>query len=118
MKPSGWSQRLFGADPKLRRMLFYWGATAVLYVIFIALVLQVSERDLIDHRAAVVLSAYGVGGMLVSYLLVRFGGRLGLAPTALATLQAVFAISCNMWLYTIAGPLRGATACAQLEDQA
>jgi diguanylate cyclase (GGDEF)-like protein len=90
-------------------MLFYWGATAVLYVTFIVLVLQVSERDLINHRAAVVLSAYGVGGMVVSYLLVRFGGRLGLAPTALATLQAVFAITCNMWLYTIAGPLRGAT---------
>ncbi|MGJ7915288.1 diguanylate cyclase [Massilia sp. LXY-6] len=109
MMPSTLSRLLFGTDPKLRRMLSYWGATALLYLVFILLVLQVADRRLIDHGAAVVLSAYGVGGIVVSYLLVRFGARLGLAPTVLSAIQAVFAISCNMWLYSIAGPLRGAT---------
>jgi hypothetical protein len=40
---------------------------------------------------------------------VRLGRRARLAPTALAALQGVFGITCNMWAYSIAGPLRGAT---------
>jgi diguanylate cyclase (GGDEF)-like protein len=112
MKPSGLSRLLFGTDPKLRRMLFYWAATAVLYSIFFVLVVLIATPDLIDRGAALDLAAYAIGGNAVSYLLVRFGGRFGLAPTTMATLQGVFAISCNMWLYAIAGPLRSATLMA------
>jgi diguanylate cyclase (GGDEF)-like protein len=112
MKPSGLSRLLFGADPKLRRMLFYWGATAALYSIFFVLIVLIATRDLIDRGAALDLAAFAIGGNAVSYLLVRFGGRFGLAPNALATLQGVFAIGCNIWLYAIAGPLRGATLMA------
>jgi diguanylate cyclase (GGDEF)-like protein len=112
MKPSGLSRLLFGVDPKLRRMLFYWTATAVLYSIFFVLVVLIATPHLIERGAALDLAAYAIGGNAIAYLLVRFGGRFGLAPTALATLQGVFAISCNMWLYAIAGPLRGATLMA------
>jgi diguanylate cyclase (GGDEF)-like protein len=112
MTPSGSSRLLFGTDPKLRRMLFYWAATAVLYSIFFVLVVLIATPDLIDRGAALDLAAYAIGGNAVSYLLVRFGGRFGLAPTTMATLQGVFAISCNIWLYAIAGPLRSATLMA------
>jgi diguanylate cyclase (GGDEF)-like protein len=103
------SRRLFGADPKLRRMMSYWGATAALYTVFMGILLEVGNRHLIDRGAALGLAAYAAGGILLSYLLVRFGARFGLAPTGAAAVQAVFGITCNMWAYSITGPLRGAT---------
>jgi diguanylate cyclase (GGDEF)-like protein len=112
MKLSDLSRLLFGADPKLRRMLVYWAATAALYSIFFILIVLIATPHLIDRGAALDLAAYAIGGNASAYLLVRFGGRFGLAPTALATLQGLFAISCNMWLYAIAGPLRSATLMA------
>ncbi|MFC5550431.1 diguanylate cyclase [Massilia aerilata] len=109
MSPAGLSRLLFGADPKLRRMLSYWGATATLYSAFIVMLLNVGNRHLIERQAVLGLAVYGACGMAATYLLVRFGSRLGLTPTVLAALQGVFGISCNMYAYSIAGPLRGAT---------
>jgi diguanylate cyclase (GGDEF)-like protein len=103
------SRLLFGADPKLRRMLSYWGATATLYSAFVILLLNVQDPNLVDRDAVHKLSLYAVGGIVGSYLLVRLGRRIRLAPTSLAVLQGVFGISCNMWAYSITGPLRGAT---------
>jgi diguanylate cyclase len=108
MKPSGLSHALFGADPKLRRMMTYWGATAALYGVFMGLLFEIGERGLIDHGAARGLSAYAACGVLASYLLVRFGAGFGLAPTGAAALQALFGITCTMWAYSIFGPLRAA----------
>jgi diguanylate cyclase (GGDEF)-like protein len=109
MKPENLNRLLFGADPKLRRMMSYWGATATLYTVFMGLLIEVGKRGVVDQGAALGLSAYAASGIVLFYLLVRFGGRLGLAPTALAVLQGAFGISCNMWAYSVAGPLRGAT---------
>jgi diguanylate cyclase (GGDEF)-like protein len=103
------SRLLFGTDPKLRRMMSYWGATAALYTVFMGILLEVGNHGLIDRAGALGLSRYAAGGIALSYLIVRFGGGFGLAPTGAAALQAVFGISCNMWAYSIAGPLRGAT---------
>jgi diguanylate cyclase (GGDEF)-like protein len=103
------SRLLFGADPKLRRMMSYWGATAALYTVFMGILIEVGERHLIDQGDALGLAAYAAGGIVLSYLLVRLGARCGLAPTGAAALQAVFGITCNMWAYAITGPLRGAT---------
>jgi diguanylate cyclase (GGDEF)-like protein len=103
------SRLLFGADPKLRRMMSYWGATAALYTVFMGILLEAGNRGLIDRAGALGLSSYAAGGIALSYLIVRFGARFGLAPTGAAALQAVFGITCNMWAYSIAGPLRGAT---------
>ncbi len=97
---------LFGDDPKLHRMLQYWAATALLYLMFIALFYGhgAAARSEVDG-----LALYTVGGLAAFYLLVRANRRLGLAPTTLAVIQGVFGITCNMWAYSIAGPLRGAT---------
>jgi diguanylate cyclase (GGDEF)-like protein len=98
---------LFGADPKLRRMMRYWAATAVLYTVFLGLLYD--ERIGVARIPLHGLSVYTVSGIVVFYLLVRANRRLELAPTTLATLQGIFGITCNMWAYSITGPLRGAT---------
>jgi diguanylate cyclase (GGDEF)-like protein len=97
---------LFGADPKLHRMLQYWAATAALYLFFIFLFYKRVEAP---ARAANGLALYTVCGIAAFYLLVRSHRRLGVAPTTLAVVQGIFGISCNMGAYSIAGPLRGAT---------
>jgi diguanylate cyclase (GGDEF)-like protein len=109
MPGSRLSRLMFGADPKLRRMMSYWGATAALYTVFMGILLEAGNRQLIDCGAALALSGYAAGGIMLSYLIARLGGRFGLAPTGAAALQAVFGITCNMWAYSITGPLRGAT---------
>jgi diguanylate cyclase (GGDEF)-like protein len=100
---------VLGADPRLRRMLQYWAATAVLYSFFAAIMVGQSLAGMVSHDGAVGLAAYNATGMVVFYALVRASGPLRLAPTVLSVLQGLFAISCNMWAYTITGPLRGAT---------
>jgi len=97
---------LFGADPKLHRMLQYWAATAALYGFFIFMFY--GRLDAPAH-AANGLALYTVGGLALFYLLVRNHRRLGLAPTTLAVVQGIFGITCNMGAYSITGPLRGAT---------
>ncbi len=109
MATSRLSRLLFGADPKLRRMMSYWGATAALYTVFMGILIEVGNRHLIDRGDALALARYAAGGIVLSFLVVRLGARYGLAPTGAAALQAVFGLSCNMWWYAIAGPLRGVT---------
>ena len=97
---------LFGADPKLHRMIQYWAATAALYAFFI-----VALYDRLDAPAHAVngLALYTVCGLALFYVLVRNHRRFGLAPTTLAVVQGIFGITCNMGAYSITGPLRGAT---------
>ena len=97
---------LFGADPKLHRMLQYWAATAALYGFFI---FMFHSRLDAPSPAAHGLELYTVCGLALFYVLVRTHRRLGLAPTTLAVVQGIFGISCNMGAYSVTGPLRGAT---------
>jgi diguanylate cyclase (GGDEF)-like protein len=108
MKPANLGRLLFGADPKLRRMLFYFGATASLYAILACLFLAVGGDVLVRRADVLRITAYIVSALLAFYVLIRASGRLGLAPTTLSVLQSVFAITCIMWGYSIAGPVRGA----------
>jgi diguanylate cyclase (GGDEF)-like protein len=103
------SRRLFGADPKLRRAMFYFGATAALYAIFMGMLLGLGDGGLVRRADILALTAYIGAALVAFYVLVRASGWLGLAPTTLAVLQGVFGISCNMWGYSITGSLRGAT---------
>lgn len=98
---------LFGADPKLHRMLQYWAATAVLYGFF--LFLFYNQGIAAAPQAVDALAVYTGCGIAAFYLLVRASRALGLKPTTLAAAQGLFGIGCNMWAYSIAGPLRGAT---------
>jgi diguanylate cyclase (GGDEF)-like protein len=98
-----------GTDPRLRRMLHYWAATALLYGFFMAIMLAQSLAGMVARPGAIGLSLYTCAGITAFYVLVRASGRLRLAPTLLSVMQGLFAITCNMWTYSIAGPLRGAT---------
>jgi diguanylate cyclase (GGDEF)-like protein len=106
MRREALRRRLFGADPKLQRMMQYWIATALLYAICVFLmVLQVASH-VTPLALAMPLVAYTVAGALAFFAMVRWSGRLRLAPRTLAVLQGLFGISCNLWLYAISGPLR------------
>jgi diguanylate cyclase (GGDEF)-like protein len=98
---------LFGADPKLHRMMQYWAATAALYGFFIFLFYD-GRFERAPHTVDG-LALYTACGTAAFYLLVRANRVLGLAPTTLAVVQGIFGITCNMWAYSITGPLRGAT---------
>jgi diguanylate cyclase (GGDEF)-like protein len=103
------SALLFGAEPRQRRMTQYWSATALLYFLFMNLLAHCAALGMIDAASMRALEIYTEIGIVLFFGLVRFSPRLGLSPSTLAALQALFGISCNMWGYSIAGPLRGAT---------
>jgi diguanylate cyclase (GGDEF)-like protein len=98
---------LFGADRKLRRMLRYWAATAVMYAITIGVMF--GPAAFAGEARARAICVYVAAGVAAFYPLVRIGSRKGIAPTTLAGLQGAFSISCHAWAYAIAGPLRAAT---------
>jgi diguanylate cyclase len=100
---------VLGTEPKLRRMVTYWAATGLLYFLLIALMQVAVHFGLADRHATGMLTLYGTSGVLFFSLLVRASARLGIAPQTLALLQGLFAISCNIWLYTISGALREAS---------
>jgi diguanylate cyclase (GGDEF)-like protein len=99
---------LCGSDAGLHRMLRYWAATCVLYVVCILLLLLQVGQGLSDAGAAHGLIVFGACGACVFYVLIRANARLRLAPDQLAVAQAVFSLTCCIWAYAIAGPLRAA----------
>jgi diguanylate cyclase (GGDEF)-like protein len=102
------SQLLFGADPRLRRLLFYWAGSALLYLIAIAVLLQQVRSGAVAPGGARWLIAFGLGGVLFFFALVRFSFALGIAPRQLAVLQALFAFVCTIGAYAVFGETRGA----------
>ncbi|HEX8479597.1 MAG TPA: GGDEF domain-containing protein, partial [Telluria sp.] len=99
---------LCGTDPGLRRMLQYWVATFVLYVVCIGLLFMQVDQGLSDPDAARALVAFGACGAFVFYVLIRASTVLKLAPDQLAVSQAAFSLVCGTWAYAISGPLRAA----------
>jgi diguanylate cyclase (GGDEF)-like protein len=107
--PARFTAAFLGTDPQLRRMMRYWSATAMLYVFFVGIMYAQSLAGAVARDGTVALGCFAGAGIAAFYVLVRASGRLGLAPTLLAVLQGLFGISCNIWAYSITGPLRGAT---------
>ena len=99
---------LCGSDPGLHRMLQYWAATCVLYVVCIVLLQVQVDQGLSDAGAARGLMAFGACGALAFYVLIRANTWLKLSPDQLAVSQAVFSLACAIWAYAISGPLRAA----------
>ena len=99
---------LISEEPGLHRMLKYWAATCVLYVVCIGLLMAQVGQGLSNAAAAHGLALFGACGASAFYLLIRANARLQLAPDQLAVAQAVFSLTCAIWGYAISGPLRAA----------
>lgn len=99
---------LCSTDAGLHRMLRYWAATCVLYLVCIGLLLMQVRQGLSEAGAVQGLIMFGGCGAFVFYVLIRANARLGLAPDQLAVSQAVFSLVCAFWAYAISGPLRAA----------
>ncbi len=97
---------VFGSAARMRRLLRYWMATAVLYACCVGLLRLQAAAGVTRPEAATALSLYGLGGVVLFYALVRASAALGIAPQTLAMLQGLFAISCAMATYAVSGPLR------------
>ena len=97
------------SDPKLRRLLGYWAASGLFYLISIGLLQVQVHAGTASAEGTAVLSWFAVVGVLVFFGLVRVSVILGIAPWQLAVLQALFAIACNMGAYVVTGPVRGAS---------
>ena len=102
--------RLFiGEDPKLRRLLGYWGATVVFYLLCMFLMIALIDEGIVERAVGVNLIWFGMSSVLAFYGLIRFSKQLGILPAHLAVLQSMLAIACNIGIYALTGPLRGAT---------
>jgi diguanylate cyclase (GGDEF)-like protein len=100
---------LFSPDPRLRRLLGYWAASGLFYLVsIVVLQLQVRAGSASPH-GAYILSWFGVAGVLFFFALVRVSFALRIAPWQLAVMQALFAIVCILGAYVVTGPIRGAT---------
>lgn len=100
---------LFGRTRQLQRMLRYWVATALVFLVCLAIVLVQIRVGVMARADALPLIIYGASGVMVCYLLVRFSDRLRITPRMLSVLQGLFWVSCDLWLYAISGPLRSAS---------
>lgn len=97
------------SDPRLRRLLGYWAASGLFYLISIG-VLHVQVRaGTASAAGAAALSWFSIAGVLFFFGLVRVSVMLGIAPWKLAVMQALFAIVCSMGAYIVTGPVRGAS---------
>jgi len=107
--PPRFAQLLFSSDPKVRLLLRYWSGSLALYLMLIAILQFQVLAGTAAAGAAATLTWYALGGMGCIFLLVRASATLGIAPSMLAVLQALFALSCTIGNYLVTGPLRGAS---------
>jgi diguanylate cyclase (GGDEF)-like protein len=102
--------RLFvGDDPKLRRLLGYWAATAVFYAFCAVLMSMQIDNGTVERTAGTALVWLGMSSVPCCYLLIRASKALCILPAELAVLQALIALTCNVAIYSLAGPFRGAS---------
>ena len=98
----------FGSTPKMRRVLTYWAATAVLYSFCLFIVARELGAGSITRGQAGVVASIGLAGMAAFYVLLRCAPLLNIPNWKLALFQAQFAIVYNLALYCVLDALRGA----------
>ncbi|MES2150159.1 MAG: diguanylate cyclase [Pseudomonadota bacterium] len=95
-------------DPRLHRLLGYWTATGVLYLICIGVLWMQIDGGTAIRAAGLALTWFAFGGLAVFYVLLRASARLRIKPWKLSFAQALFAALCNALAYAATGPMRGA----------
>jgi diguanylate cyclase (GGDEF)-like protein len=99
---------LFGTTPKMRCVLTYWAATALLYSFCGVIVFREFKAASISALQAGVVGSIGGGAVVAFYFLLRCAPLLKIQNWRLALWQAEFAIVYNLALYTVLDSLRGA----------
>ncbi|QYF93776.1 GGDEF domain-containing protein [Massilia sp. PAMC28688] len=99
---------LFSADPKLRRLLGYWAGTGSIYLIAFATLWFHADKSIGLSRHTDALYGMALGGVLLSFVLVRVSQAMRIAPWQLAVFQALFAMVCIVGAYGVSGAPRGA----------
>jgi diguanylate cyclase (GGDEF)-like protein len=105
----GVTRLVLGTERGMRRLLSYWAATGLFYVVCIALLQFQIEAGNAHREAGRILSWLALGGVLVFYCMVRVSAVLNLKASMLAMMQSVFAITCSVAAYALTGPMRGST---------
>lgn len=106
-----WSklQRVFiGGDPRLGRLLGYWAATCVFYLVCLGILWLLVVAGVAEPAPARALGMLGASGVALFYVLVRASGALRIAAWQLAFGQALFAVACIACAYAAIGQVRGA----------
>jgi diguanylate cyclase len=101
-------RKLTGKDPKMERLVGYWGVTFLLYVMFLAVLWLQVGAGLADRAIATGFTWIAVGGNACFYFLIRSSRIMGLTPAQLSVYQGRFAIVVACVGYTALGPVRGA----------
>ena len=102
------SRIAFGTTRKMRRVLTYWAATALLYSFCTLLVWRGMNAGNIAPPQAILVGAFGMLGVLAFYVLLRCAPLWQIKNWKLALAQAEFAIIYNLALYAVLDDLRGA----------
>jgi diguanylate cyclase (GGDEF)-like protein len=99
---------LFGSTPKMRRVLTYWAATALLYSFCSIILWRELATGSITRLQAAVVGSLGLLEAMVCYVLLRCAPLLNIQNWKLARYQAQFAIVYTLMLYSVLDTLRGA----------
>jgi diguanylate cyclase (GGDEF)-like protein len=102
------SRTALGTTPKMRRVLTYWAATAVVYGFCWVIVWREMGAGSITRGEAAAVASLGVLGVSAFYVLLRCAPFFGIPNWKLALYQAQFAIVYNLALYCVLDSLRGA----------
>jgi diguanylate cyclase (GGDEF)-like protein len=99
---------VFGTTRKMRRVMTYWAATALLYCFCCLIVWRELTNGRIERPEAVLVTSLCAMGVLTFYVLLRSAPFFKIPNWKLALAQAAFAVICNLALYAVLDNLRGA----------
>lgn len=102
-------EKFAGDDIKMRRLVTYWGATVLLYVLSLSILWVEVFSGAAKAQPVFLLTVLAVTGHAFFYVLIRLWKPLNLTPSQLSVYQGRFAIFCTVVGYAVMGPLRGAT---------
>ncbi|MES2756678.1 MAG: GGDEF domain-containing protein [Pseudomonadota bacterium] len=99
---------LFGATPKMRRVMAYWASTALVYGFCLVILAREQAAGVVPPIQGDLATALGVASLLIFYILLRCAPRFNIPNWKLALKQAQFAIVFDLVLYAVLDSLRGA----------
>ena len=101
------SRIVFGSTGKMRRVMTYWAATMLMYVVCVGIVWREYATGHIGRSQATLVGSLCMLGGAVFYILLRSAPWSGLRNWKLAQLQAGFAIVIDLALYAVLDHLQG-----------